>query len=302
MKRKLVTTIVVCALAVVLLVGGYFVLRATMNATMSAGDGQSVTATDYPTPTVPSQTGPSSSPPIDLQVRYVPGPGDATPQAQDLSADQAAQTMAAAAQRIFGVDVSGAAVDMTYNGGATVIWSTASIGEDGTVTIGPVSGTAGTVITGPVTATAPVVYWFEAQSDTWSASLTTASNQKVTATIDAVTGQIYSMANAFPTTNWTCPGGTQTTPTSTDEVSQAGQQATQAMNDLIIADFVTSRLAPTGQIATASTVCTASSGARKIEFSMVGGGAYLVFVDANNTVYGFRYFSDASLVTVDDNG
>jgi len=308
MKRnKLVTTIVVCGIAVVVLVGGYFALRGAMNATMSATGSQTVTTTSYPAtpvPAAPSPSTPCSYPPVDLQVAYRVSSGDATPQPQDLSADHAAQAVAQAAHCIFGVDAQGASVAMTYQTTASytitgqpgstppaVVYWTTSDGGNVAVTQDGQTGTPGETV---------VVTWSIVSGQSWTADLTTTSGQKVTATIDAVTGQVRAMANAFPKLAWTCGDAIPTPPVPTP--STAEQQAQQAVQQavqqaMLVADFI-AKLSPTSQVFSSTTKCVADSGYQMIEFSMADGSAYLVSVDASGTAYDFRYFSDSSLVTV----
>jgi len=273
---KPATTAIICGIAVVVLLGGYAAIRGAMNASMSSA-GNPTTVTVYQTPAItktPDVTPPTTTPPIDLNIQMWGNPNGAVPGPQDLPVDQAAQVIAHAAQDIFGVDPQGANLLMQYATSIAIDYIGYGSGS-ATTNPGDSPGVGG------VAQSAAFGTW--TTSATWSGTLATADNQKITVTINAVTGQLYAMADAFPLMKWTCDD---------KQNASASPESQQAATDL-----VTTKLAPDSPVVAVTTQCTAKSdGSEKVLVTLTDDSVYLVSVNAKHQVYAFQYFSSASLV------
>ena len=271
---KPATTAIICGIAVIVLLGGYAAIRGAMNATMSSA-GAPTTVTVYQTPTI--ATSPTATatvtvqPPIFLKVTNWANSSADEPGPESLTADQAAQVVAHAAQDIFGVDATGSDVGMIY---MASVASAYTIGDDGSYDPS-VSFQNQTLSVNTMT------------HSTWSASFTTPGGQAITARIDSVTGAIYAMAKDNPAgLTWTCSG---------KQLAAASPASQQAASD-----FVTTKLAPASWVVSTSTLCTTKSGAAKVEVSMSDGSAYLVSVNGKHNVYGFEYFDNFAVIDAND--
>ena len=298
---KPATTAIICGVSVVILLGGYAAIRGAMDAAMSSS-GNPVTITVYQTPTnqptptdspsptdlatpattaTPDVTTPTpTQPPIKLTVTYWARPSTGEPGPQDLTAEQAAQVVAHDAQDVFGVDATGSDVSMVFNASTSTGYQ---IGADGNRTPAPF-GTGNPTSLGQgetITYQWSVVLL----APTWSASFITKSGHAITAKINSVTGQLYSMTNNDPGPTWTCDAKQNASS------SNAAQQAAS--------DFVTTKLGPPSVTMT-STKCTTKSGSQKVLVTLADDSVYLVSMNAKHVVYAFEYFSSASIVDYSD--
>jgi len=274
-----------------LLLGGYFVTNTMLNAAWAAGDGQQIMGpTGTPTTQNPAQTVPSnddqtttsgpSNQPIQLTISdWSAGQPDARPGAEDISSNDAAQIMARSVRDYFDENVEGSTVD-----GLIFLKAIESL------YLGGISDSGSVVITqGP------------GFRPTWLATVTTPGGTAYCVTVDAVTGQVYSVQLGATQTAaialWSNEDGTgqiysqvySVDPLPGSSSCSAISQVTPAEAALgqVASDFVTTKLGL--RVSTTKVLATLQTpGSVLVAIQTDDGSGYLVTVDADHAVTGFR--------------
>ena len=271
-----------------LLLGGYLVTNAMLNAAWAAGDGQHIMGpAATPTATNPAQTAPSDqtseSPtqPILLTITdrlTITDLSLGQPGAEDISPNGAAQIMARSVRDYFDENVEGSTVD-----GLIFIESIANL------YIGGASESGSSVAQGPTS------------RPTWRATITTPAGTSYGITIDAVTGQVFSVyqASQIPSVNVSVnPDTGQGSPqvdivpsSATATCSAPGTGLAEAVlympASLAALDFVTNK---TGHPASSTQVVALLPSAIQVAVPAYDAGTYIVTVNDQNTVTGFSVF------------
>jgi len=278
-KKSIWVTVIVCFVAVGLLLGGYLVLRAALNASQQDTDQQPVLSSTTPLPPAQTDTLTPQQGSIDLTVITLQDSELGIAPDANLTVNQAAQVMAANVRDVFGVDVEGSTVQIAFVHADLPSTWTVQGPDQGSVTISGDDPSSEVQLAELAAQMAQMEANLMARA-TWVGQLTTAAGDAFNVTVDALTGNVYRLEHAT---------------TGDPRIYQACVAPSKAvLADKAVAsvasDFVTAKLTP-GQVVSAKPVCVVQdTGAVQVAVVMANTTAYIVAVDTLHVAVGFSFY------------